>query len=135
MKNPAKAQLDQDAVSDYESADPIIDLAKVILFQNRKRQRFMPQLDWGEPSWFMLLDLFIAETEDLDSSATAIAERNKIPLSTARRYLALMVERGLLERADPESSRDDPDLRLTQTAKHGLVSWIRNVMSSMASYR
>ncbi|SIN63361.1 IclR helix-turn-helix domain-containing protein [Parasphingorhabdus marina DSM 22363] len=131
MKYSDKADRNQNAVSNHESADPIKDLAKMILLQNRKRKQFMQQLDWGEPGWDLLLDLFVAESERMDSSATALAERNNMPLSSVRRYLALLVERGLLTQA----SANEPNWRLTQTAKHGLVSWVRDAIGSMANHR
>lgn len=131
MRKTDKASVAPDAVSAPDSADPIKDLARLILSKNRKRKLFLPDIDWGEPSWYILLDLFIAETEDLDTCAAAIAHRNNIPLSTTSRYLALMVERGLLQAAPAEISAGAADMRLTKKAKRGLVSWIRDVMAAM----
>ncbi|MEO0441832.1 MAG: helix-turn-helix domain-containing protein [Pseudomonadota bacterium] len=132
MKNPDKTSPAPNTISDLDSADPIKDLAKVVLSQNRKRGLFLPQLEWGEPSWYVMLDLFVAEIEQLDTSHAAIAHRNNIPPSSARRYIALMVDRGLLEQASSDTPGQEQGMRLTRSAKHGLVSWIRNVMSSMA---
>lgn len=131
MKDPDKTSAAPHTISDLDSADPIKDLAKVVLSQNRKRGLFLPQLDWGEPSWHVMLDLFVAEIEQLDTSPAAIAHRNNIPQSSVRRYIALMVDRGLLEQVSSDTAGQEPSMRLTRSAKHGLVSWIRNVISSM----
>ncbi|MEL6874684.1 MAG: helix-turn-helix domain-containing protein [Pseudomonadota bacterium] len=132
MKNPHEQNAALNSISGLESVDPIKDLAKVVLSQNRKRGLFLPQLEWGEPSWYVMLDLFVAEIEKLDTSPAAIAHRNNIPQSSARRYIALMIDRGLLEQVPSETPGQEPGMRLTRSAKHGLVLWIRNVMSSMA---
>lgn len=111
---------------------PIADLAKVILLQNRKRHRFLPQLDWGEPSWYILLDLFVSEVEGDETNVKAVAHRNNIPESTTRRYVELMIERKLVSHLPSAADILDPEMVLTPTAKTALRNWIHDVLRSVS---
>lgn len=110
---------------------PIADLAKLILHQNRKRHRFLPQLDWGEPSWYILLDIFVSETEGDETSLRAVAHRNNIPESTTRRYVDLMIERNLIAHLPSDGDVLDREMILTPTAKTALKNWIHDVLRSV----
>lgn len=110
---------------------PIADLAKLILHQNRKRHRFLPQLDWGEPSWYILLDLFVSEAEGDETGVKAVAHRNNIPESTTQRYVELMIERNLIAHLPSDGDVLDREMILTPTAKTALKNWIHDVLRSV----
>ncbi|MEO9470209.1 hypothetical protein [Parasphingorhabdus sp.] len=110
---------------------PIADLAKLILNQNRKRHRFLPQMEWGEPSWYILLDLFVSEVDGDETGLKAVAHRNNIPESTTRRYVELMIDRNLIAHSPAVGDIADQDLILTPTAKIALKNWIHDVLRSV----
>lgn len=61
---------------------------------------------FGEPSWDILLDLFIAERRGKKLPVTTVCIGAQVPSTTALRYIGLLVECGFVQREfDPRDSR------------------------------
>lgn len=61
---------------------------------------------FGEPSWDMLLDLFIAQGRERPVSVSSACIASSMPQSTALRYVGLLEKVGLIRRAkDPQDGR------------------------------
>lgn len=59
-----------------------------------------------EPAWDMLLDLYIAQAKGRAISVSSLCIAACVPGATGLRWIALLVERGLVERrADPKDRR------------------------------
>lgn len=61
---------------------------------------------FGEPTWDILLDLFIAELRDVKMQTTSVCIGAQVPQTTALRWLALLERENLVRRyRDNEDSR------------------------------
>ena len=62
--------------------------------RKRRETEFGADL-FGEPAWDILLDLFIQRVEGHKASATSVSIASRAPTTTALRYIAMLVSRGL----------------------------------------
>ena len=71
-----------------DRAIELVDLRK------RREEEFGADL-FGEPAWDILLDLFIQRVEGRKASATSVSIASRAPTTTALRYIAMLISRGL----------------------------------------
>ena len=69
----------------------------------RLRGQFFEEGLFADPAWDILLELYGARLRHNQVSVSSLCIAAEVPATTALRWIALMVERGILER------RDDPD--------------------------
>jgi len=77
-------------------------LARVLYAERRRRDRSFPGDIFGEPSWDILLDLFIARSEGHRVPTTSACIGAHVPPTTALRWLRLLEGHGLVEREEDE---------------------------------
>jgi DNA-binding MarR family transcriptional regulator len=75
-----------------------------IFHARRARARYLPQDLFAEPAWDMLLDLLRCELRGRRLSTSDLCMAASVPGTTALRWIAAMVQRGLLIR---EPDRND----------------------------
>ncbi|AMO72148.1 helix-turn-helix domain-containing protein [Sphingorhabdus sp. M41] len=103
-------QLSNDRCSDSKDLDPagLIDRAEKFLHWGRLKSG---ALDTGnglfaDSCWNMCLDIYICGLKDEQVTVSAIAHSSGIPMTTAMRYINVMVEQGLLEKSsNPADNR------------------------------
>jgi DNA-binding MarR family transcriptional regulator len=79
---------------------------------------------FGEPAWDILLDLYIAHERGVETFVSDACIGACVPPSTAIRWLAILEERGLIERdADPFDARRR-SVRLTRRAREVLTAYL-----------
>jgi DNA-binding transcriptional ArsR family regulator len=66
----------------------------------RRRHKALPADLFGEPTWDILLDLYIAAREDRRVPTTSACIGAHVPPTTALRWLRILEARGLVERED-----------------------------------
>lgn len=94
---PAEALLDRERM---------IETVRRMIRDRKVRERFFPQVRFGEPAWDMLLDLALAWLEGNAVSVSSVCIASGAPMSTAMRWINEMVEAGLIERrTDPTDGR------------------------------
>jgi len=77
-----------------------------LLLLRRRREVLFPQIDFGEPAWDMLLDLYLADSNSTPVSITSACIAASVPQTTALRTLNGLVEDGLVVRSrDPRDAR------------------------------
>lgn len=80
--------------------------AERILVKRRLRADYFGHDMFGEPAFDLLLDLFVQGVAGRDTYTTSAAVASGASLTTALRTIAMLVERGLVERdADPVDRR------------------------------
>lgn len=86
--------------------DALISSSKAIYKLRRFRDElFGPDL-FGEPSWDILLDLYMAHHSNRKISVTSACIAACVPPTTGLRWISILVEKGLLVRTqDPEDGR------------------------------
>lgn len=78
--------------------DTVLRLARQLYAERRRRDRFFPGDLFGEPSWDILLDLFVAGREERRVPTTSACIGANVPPTTALRWLRILEARGLVER-------------------------------------
>jgi hypothetical protein len=79
-------------------------LAREFYAGRQRRARFMSADLFGEPTWDILLDLYVAAREDRRVPTTSACIGAHVPPTTALRWLRILEMRGLVERE--EDGRD-----------------------------
>lgn len=77
-------------------------LARALYAERRRRDRTFPADIFGEPSWDILLDLFVARSEGRRVPTTSACIGAHVPPTTALRWLRLLEGHGLIEREEDE---------------------------------
>ncbi len=87
---------------------PLVARAEAIYAARRTRTAsFGDDADlFGEPSWDLMLDLYIAHERGVEINISRSVTASGVPTTTGLRYIALLTDRGLLCRvADPFDRR------------------------------
>lgn len=93
------------ARADKAASRPAIPQAGLVAARNayagrRRRERFLAADLFGEPTWDILLDLYIAAGEGRSVPTTSACIGAHVPPTTALRWLRVLEARGLVERED-----------------------------------
>ena len=75
-------------------------IAREIYAERRRRHKFLPADLFGEPTWDILIDLYVAYREDRRVPTTSSCIGAHVPPTTALRWLRILESRGLVERED-----------------------------------
>ncbi len=75
-------------------------IAREIYAERRRRHKFLPADLFGEPTWDILIDLYIAYREDRRVPTTSSCIGAHVPPTTALRWLRILESRELVERED-----------------------------------
>jgi hypothetical protein len=83
------------------SADHVA-MARALLLQSELRRGMFPSL-LRQPAWDMLLAAYVALHESVELTPVALCACSGEPIATARRWLRMMEEEGLVRRSDADS--------------------------------
>ena len=119
----SRMEMGQAAGQDPGEALPIPTLADWLeaaldlynLRRNREKLFGTPQL-FGEPTWDILLDLFIAELKNTKIQTTSACIGAQVPQTTALRWIALLERENLLHRYRDRTDSRRVYIRLTDEA-------------------
>ncbi len=102
---PASGTLDWD-MSHEQRALLAARVARALVDTRHFRTRFFDADLFGEPTWDMLLDLFISRIDAKCISVSSLAVASGTPHATALRHMAKLEQAGLVRRTpDPHDSR------------------------------
>jgi DNA-binding transcriptional ArsR family regulator len=105
-------------------------LARQTYALRRRRHRFLSADLFGEPTWDILLDLFIAVHEGRRVPTTSACIGAHVPPTTALRWLRILESRGLVER---EEDGRDGRRTFVKLSKRGLAAMHGFMSASLAS--
>ena len=88
-------------------------LVRKIIRHRQLRAGFFDGDLFADPAWDMLLDLTAARAEHTRVSVTSLCIASGVPPTTALRWIALMCDAGLLQRAEDEIDRRRAFITLT----------------------
>jgi DNA-binding transcriptional ArsR family regulator len=105
-------------------------LARQTYALRRRRHRFLAADLFGEPTWDILLDLFIAAHEGRRVPTTSACIGAHVPPTTALRWLRILEARGLVER---EEDGRDGRRTFVRLSKRGLLAMGGFMQASLAA--
>lgn len=106
VKMKARAAAAPDAVSLPPSLDCNLSLARQIVHRRRCREQLLGSDMFHDPVWDMMLDLFINAESLRQVSVSSLCIAANVPATTALRHIALMQQKGVVERRqDPHDNR------------------------------
>ena len=98
------------------------------LIRNRKsRERFFRTSLFADPAWDILLDLAAARVERVRVSVTSLCIASGVPATTALRWIALMIEEGLLVREDDINDKRRAFIALSEDAARKLSKYFESI--------
>lgn len=81
-------------------------IAKAILSGRRRRAKIFQGVQFGEPSWDMILDLYTATKEGRRIDVTSLCIASASPRTTALRHIDQLIAHGSISRVpDPVDAR------------------------------
>ena len=119
----SKIEMGHDQEEEPEASSPIpslgdwLDTALDAYNTRRKREKVFgaPQL-FGEPTWDILLDLFIAELKNTRMQTTSVCIGAQVPQTTALRWIALLEKENLVTRYRDKSDSRRVYIQMTDLA-------------------
>jgi hypothetical protein len=117
--------------SQAEKADPLRNTTDVVeiaesLYRNRRdRARFFDDSLFGEPSWDILLDLFISSERGVQISISSACQAAAVPTSTALRCIKLLIEKGLVNRVDDSTDGRRSFLVLSDLSRDRMIGLLQ----------
>jgi MarR family transcriptional regulator, temperature-dependent positive regulator of motility len=85
---------------------------------------------FGEPAWDILLDLYMAELNGKTLQTSAIAMTAGVPMTTALRHIAVLEERGWVERIADKHDKRRTNVRLSEQGRQLLAEVGRRAMNN-----
>ena len=96
----------------------------------RRRARFLPADLFGEPTWDILLDLYVATRENRPVPTTSACIGAHVPPTTALRWLRILEARGLVEREDDGQDGRRTFVRLSERGLAAMDEWLEVAVTS-----
>ena len=106
-------------------------IATSIYRARRRRLQYFDAALFAEPSWDMLLDLFVNRSLGRRVSVTSLCLAADVPQATGLRYISLLEEHGLLER---RPAPDDRRVTLTHLTQLGYKQMRRYVVDGIGKF-
>lgn len=108
----------------------MLDAARRERSARRERQRLFGAILLSEPSWDMLIDLFIAGEEGRQMSLRGLCRDSSMAESVALRCIAHLVEERLVARqSQPDGDRNSL-LALTEQGRSGMCDYFNRSMAA-----
>lgn len=112
---------------DREAPDMAVGAVERAVNERKARARYFPGDLFGEPVWDMLLELLHCELRGRDSSVSDLCLYAGVPGTAALRWIAAMIERGLVTREPPPNEGSDAVVRLAPAASAALRRYFAEV--------
>lgn len=97
----------------------------------RRRDRHLPGDLFGEPTWDILLDLYVATREGRSVPTTSACIGANVPPTTALRWLRIMEARGLVEREEDGRDGRRTFVRLSARGLAAMDDWLHVALAML----
>jgi DNA-binding MarR family transcriptional regulator len=108
------------------AADLLLETARALYRERRLRARHFPGSLFAEPTWDMLLDLYIADGERRQITVKSVCIAANVPTTTALRHLRWLQE-GLVERLSHPRDARSTHVRLTAIAIVAMAGYLDEI--------
>jgi len=97
---------------------------KTYLRARRDREWQFPRGLFSDPAWDILLDLYVAQSEDRQVSLWNACQAAAVPETSGMRWLRILESRHLVKREEEMTDQDREWVSLTRDAVAGLNRWL-----------
>lgn len=120
------SDFDQDGLQQVEKIDStlLVFLAKLVISQNRTRKFISSEMSWGEPSWDLLMNIYVAQVENRKFAKDKFISDYKSSAILCDRYIRFLEEKNMVE-------IDSMDVQLTKNTKKSVEDWLRNCLTGI----
>lgn len=101
----------------------LLKIAKKLIRERNKRQVYFSNISFSEPSWDIMLDLFVAGLTGCRISISSACIASRVPATTALRYITQLSRVGLVNRVAD-----------AQDARRAYIELSRKAMNAMRDY-
>lgn len=101
--------------------------ARYLLACRRQRDSLFSAIEFGEPAWDMMLDLYAASVERRQVSVTSLCVAAAVPPTTALRWLSLLTDAGHLVRSRDRDDGRRSYIRLSPAAFQMMEALLTNM--------
>ena len=105
----------------------MLETARALYRERRLRARHFPGSLLVEPTWDILLDLFIADRERRKITVKSVCISANVPTTTALRHLRWLHEQGLVERLNHPRDARSIHVRLTADALTAMENYLAEI--------
>jgi len=119
------------ARSQPEDRMALVDRARNVVAERKRRSEFLPKPIFGEPGWDILLALYIAEASGPTQSVSSVSNLIDKPLTTTIRWLDYLERERLIVRARHPLDSRVLLLELTDKARQLLDRYLATFPSSI----
>lgn len=106
-------------------------MAHELYVGRRRRKRHFTGDLFGEPTWDILLDLYIAAREDRRVPTTSACIGAHVPPTTALRWLRILEAKGHVEREDDGRDGRRTFVRLTDGGLAAMDAWLAGFLATL----
>lgn len=123
-------QFSKNQCSDSDDLGPadLVDRAEKLLHWGRLKSGVLDTGNglFADSCWNMCLDIYICGLKDEQVTVSAIAHSSGIPMTTAMRYINVMVEQGLLEKSSNPADNRMVFVAVSGTCRDRIESLLSN---------
>jgi DNA-binding MarR family transcriptional regulator len=99
-------------------------LARTIVVGRRRRRQIFLKVRFGEPSWDMILELYLSACEGQSVDVTSLCRACGVPQTTALRHLDMLERQGLVRREADIADGRRIFVRQCETLRLQLEHWL-----------
>jgi hypothetical protein len=112
----------------------LADFAELLIKERDKRGRHFKDIEFFDPSWSILLDLFVNQYRGIDVSVSSLCIAARVPPTTALRYISFLTSTEVLIRVqDPQDARR-VFLRLPDAVVGSLRAYLQEIFSARSAF-
>lgn len=108
-------------------------LAATICAQNRSRAEFIPNLQFGDPVWDLLLRIYTAEHLKRSTQPSSLAEQGGFSIAVVERCLNYLLKQEAIFENTNRYSNDQIPYLISEESKADIDSWLDNCFSNLQS--
>lgn len=118
-----------------EQPEKLAAVARFLIWSRQRRNAMLSEIDFGEPAWDMILDLYVSSIEKRRVSVSSLCVAAGVPSSTALRWINSMVDAGhFIRQQDGEDARRryidlSPDMN--RTVETYLIELRRRILDAV----
>lgn len=103
-----------------------------IVRQRRLRDDYLAPEILSDPSWDMMLDLYLNERRGKEVTVSSLCIASRAPFTTALRWIAKLEGKELVCRLPVPNDRRSSRMRLTEKGRMAMEGWARHAMRPAA---